>query len=395
MKLDKSNWKPATFGEVVRESRETVKDPQSEGLDRVVGLEHIETECIHLRSWAPLEEGTTFTKRFRKGQVLFGRRRAYLKKAAQANFDGICSGDITVMEAKKGLLPELLPFLVCNDKFFDHAVKHSAGGLSPRAKFKDLATYEFLLPPKDQQAKLAELLWAGDSAIENFLIALQKIERAKESLISQHLSKIGKDDVERLTIADLAAKNKNSCCGGPFGSDLTGKDYVSEAGVPVIRGANLTKGGARFVEEEFVYVSKDKGKSLEKNSARRDDIIVTQRGTLGQVGLIPKTSKHEKYIVSQSQMKLTVDPEVAMPEFVYYYLLSKNALRHLEIVTISTGVPHINLGIFKQFPIPVPPLATQESIVKSLNQIDGTIDESQRNIFLTKGLSKSLINQIF
>ncbi len=395
LNLDKSTWKPVTFGDVVQEARTTIKDPKGSGIERVVGLEHIETECIHLRSWASIDEATTFTKGFKKGHVLFGRRRAYLKKAALADFDGICSGDITVMEAKEGLLPELLPFLVCNDKFFDYAVKHSAGGLSPRAKFKDLANYEFLLPPKDQQAKLAELLWAADDSIEKQLIALRKIESAKESLISQHLSKIGNNDVEILTIADLADKGKNSCCGGPFGSDLTGKDYVPEAGVPVIRGANLTKGGARFVEEEFVYVSEDKGQRLDKNSAVRNDIIVTQRGTLGQVGLIPQNSKHEKYIVSQSQMKLTVDTDVAMPEFVYYYLLSKNAIRHLEVVTISTGVPHINLGIFKKFPIPVPSLVTQESIVRSLNQIDATIDESRRTIFHTKEVIKSLINEIF
>ena len=129
-------------------------------------MEHIESENIHLRNSSGIEESTTFTKKFAPGDVLFGRRRAYLKKAAQASFGGICSGDITVLRAKKGLLPELLPFIVNNDKFFDHAIKHSAGGLSPRVKFKDLANYEFLLPPKDQQAQLAELLWAMDEVIE-------------------------------------------------------------------------------------------------------------------------------------------------------------------------------------------------------------------------------------
>lgn len=113
-----------------------------------MGLEHIDTESIHLRRSAGIEESTSFTKRFAVGDVLFGRRRAYLKKSAQASFDGICSGDITLFRAKKNLLPALLPFIVNNGKFFDYAVKHSAGGLSPRVKFKDLANYEFLLPPK-------------------------------------------------------------------------------------------------------------------------------------------------------------------------------------------------------------------------------------------------------
>ena len=85
------------------------------------------------------------------------------------------------MEAKQGLLPELLPFLVCNDKFFDHAVKHSAGGLSPRTKFKDLANYEFILPPKDQQAKLAELLWAADAALEASTFVHNEIDKLRAS----------------------------------------------------------------------------------------------------------------------------------------------------------------------------------------------------------------------
>lgn len=187
LELDKSNWEPVKFGDVVAEARATVRDPKAAGIERVVGLEHIEPECVHLRQWASIDEGTTFTKGFKKGHVLFGRRRAYLKKAALADFDGICSGDITVLEAKERLLPELLPFLVCNDAFFDYAVKHSAGGLSPRTKFKDIANYEFLLPPKDQQAKLAELLWAADESMTCFELLLVKTQSAYVSYIEKAL----------------------------------------------------------------------------------------------------------------------------------------------------------------------------------------------------------------
>lgn len=164
--IDKSKWTLVKFGDVVFEPKETMKDIVSEGIEHVVGLEHITSGDVHLRNATSIDESTTFTKKFAKGDVLFGRRRAYLKKAALAHFDGICSGDITVFRAKCNLLPELLPFIVNNDKFFDYAVQHSAGGLSPRVKFKDLANYEFLLPPKDQQAQLAELLWAMDEVIE-------------------------------------------------------------------------------------------------------------------------------------------------------------------------------------------------------------------------------------
>ncbi|MDR2573397.1 MAG: hypothetical protein LBC94_03445, partial [Desulfovibrio sp.] len=98
------------LGEVARESRETVRGHK--GDLPIVGLEHLDPGDLTLRAWNKAGDNT-FTKMFRKGQMLFGRRRAYLKKAAVAPFDGICSGDITVIEAVHDkLLPELLPFVV-------------------------------------------------------------------------------------------------------------------------------------------------------------------------------------------------------------------------------------------------------------------------------------------
>jgi len=192
LKIDKSVWKLVKFGDVVAEPKETCKSIIAEGIEHVVGLEHIETGDLHLRKSATIEESTTFSKKFRKGDVLFGRRRAYLKKAAKAEFDGICSGDITVFRAKKDLLPELLPFIVSNDKFFDYAVKHSAGGLSPRVKFKDLANYEFLLPPKAEQARLAELLWAMDEVIEKEKEVLGRLEINRKSFENKSLYSVSK-----------------------------------------------------------------------------------------------------------------------------------------------------------------------------------------------------------
>ena len=152
--IDKSNWKKMKFGDIVFEPKESTKDAAAEKIYHVVGLEHIDSENIHLTRSASIEESTTFTKKFSRDDVLFGRRRAYLKKAAQASFNGICSGDITVMRSNENLMSELLPFVVNNENFFDYAVKHSAGGLSPRVKFKDLAKYEFHLPLMEQHHQL-------------------------------------------------------------------------------------------------------------------------------------------------------------------------------------------------------------------------------------------------
>lgn len=130
--LLKPGWTIVKFGDVVKLNTDRCAGPLAEGIERYVGLEHIEPEDLRIRRWGLVAEGTTFTNRFKPGQVLFGKRRAYQRKVAVADFAGVCSGDIYVFEPKNDrLLPELLPFLCQTDGFFEHAVGTSAGSLSP------------------------------------------------------------------------------------------------------------------------------------------------------------------------------------------------------------------------------------------------------------------------
>src|SRR5688572_14514848 len=149
----RKGWTRVAFGDVVRLSRERSNNPEGDRLERYVGLEHLDPGDLKVRRWGNVSGGTTFTNVFRAGQVLFGKRRAYQRKVAVANFDGVCSGDIYVFEPKDPdvLLPELLPFLCQTDGFFEHAVGTSAGSLSPRTNWTQLAKYEFALPPLDEQ----------------------------------------------------------------------------------------------------------------------------------------------------------------------------------------------------------------------------------------------------
>jgi len=156
------------FGDVVRDVNVAERNPLDAGLERYVGLEHIEPENLHLTKWGNLaDDEISFTKRFRKGQVLFGKRRAYQRKVAVADFDGICSSDILTFEPKgDDLLPELLPFIAQSDGFFEHALGTSSGSLSPRTRWSQLKDYEFPLPPKEEQHRIAEILWAADACVE-------------------------------------------------------------------------------------------------------------------------------------------------------------------------------------------------------------------------------------
>lgn len=176
-------------------------------------------------------------------------------------------------------------------------------------------------------------------------------------------------DWRQVRVADLAI-NKG-LVGGPFGSSLGSKDYV-EYGVPVIRGVNL---GSRrkFDGREFVFVASEKAnKELARTLAIPGDVVFTQRGTLGQVGIVPSTP-FDKYVISQSQMRLRVDPNVAVAEFIYYQFKSPEMIKVIHNRAIATGVPHINLGILAALEIALPSIGEQCAIVAVLGTLDDKI----------------------
>ncbi len=192
------------------------------------------------------------------------------------------------------------------------------------------------------------------------------------------------------TIDDIIASSRNAIVGGPFGSNLVSRDYVPE-GVPVIRGQNM---GNRWVAGDFVFVTQQKAKSLEANLARPGDIVLTQRGTLGQVSLVP-LAPFDRYLVSQSQMKITVNREIADPLFFYYVLSSVEQQDYVRQNAIQTGVPHTNLGILRSTPVPVPSLDEQRAIAHILGTLDDKIELNRRMNETLEAMARALFKSWF
>ena len=123
---DKTTPERVKFGEVVRLNTDRYPDPTAMGIERFVGSEHIEPEDLRIRRWGQVAGGTTFTNLFRPSQVLFGKRRAYQRKVAVADFEGVCSSDIYVFESKDPnmLLPELLALHLPSRQVFRACHRH-------------------------------------------------------------------------------------------------------------------------------------------------------------------------------------------------------------------------------------------------------------------------------
>ncbi len=193
-------------------------------------------------------------------------------------------------------------------------------------------------------------------------------------------------------IEELSANTPNAIALGPFGSYLTRKDYVSN-GIPVIRGGNLSKG--RFNAEGFVFVTERKADALSSSNAYPDDIVITYRGTLGQVGIIPKFP-FKRYVVSQSGLKLTFNSNRAYPLFMYYYFKSKGILELLRHRS-GSGVPAISNPVtnVKRIKLLLPPLKTQKTIANIISYFDVQIENNTRRIEIIEGIVREIYREWF
>ncbi|HCI6773360.1 TPA: restriction endonuclease subunit S [Klebsiella quasipneumoniae subsp. similipneumoniae] len=194
---------------------------------------------------------------------------------------------------------------------------------------------------------------------------------------------------KQTTLGDLAL-GFDGAVDGPFGSNLPASAYT-ESGYPIIRGSNLSIGLDDFKDSDFVFVPEHIFKKLSRSECRAGDIIFTKKGTLGQTGIISTTHRFEKYLLSSNQMRLRVDPDKALPEYVYYYVSSQQAINKLIQDSECTGVPKINLAYLKSFPISLPSLIEQKDIIDILGsfnrkitlnrQINRTLEQISQTLF--------------
>lgn len=269
----KPGWSRVKFGDVVRLSKERCADPLSAGIDRYIGLEHIEPGDLRVRTWGDVADGTTFTSCVRPGQVLFGKRRAYLQKVGLADFPAVCSSDIYVLESisSNKLLSGLLPFLCRTEGFFNHAVGTSAGSLSPRTSWSNLSNYEFFLPSIHRQEKILNLLRVQEKASQTLrsmlegsrsCIASLRLKLLPPSLVmGPPLSNVCKTSIEKASLvkgdifplAGVLSEGRGLCDQGTISSDTTNYAHlhVLRTSRLVMRKLTAWEGPITVVPEEF------------------------------------------------------------------------------------------------------------------------------------------------
>ncbi|MFP4441143.1 MAG: restriction endonuclease subunit S [Chloroflexaceae bacterium] len=183
-------WRVVRFDQMAESITERVDKPSEAGVEYYVGLEHLDPESLKLRRWGTPDDVSATKLKFQPGDIIFGRRRAYQRKLAVAEFEGICSAHALVLRAREDtVLPGFLPFFMQSDVFFERAMAISVGSLSPTINWKALARQEFAIPPRAEQQRIAELLWAADAAVEGHLTAQEELNKSGVLLFEHYITK--------------------------------------------------------------------------------------------------------------------------------------------------------------------------------------------------------------
>ncbi len=357
----KAGWQIVRFDEIAREVKKTTKDPAADGLEYYVGLEHLDPQSLRLQRKGVIAEDTpTFTRCFKPGQILFGKRRAYQKKAAIADFEGICSGDIIVMEEVVGkIIPGLLPFVVQSDMFFEYAVKTSSGSLSPRTKWKTLAEFQFPLPPLDRQKAILEVLEKMGEVCMLTYTFINNHQVLENAVLTKLLESF--DNLSVLTGQELLNKNYLYCLkDGNHGSQYPkSSEFVAE-GAPYLSAQYISE----FGEIDFEGCPKlavEKAESLRIPPAQGGDVILTHNATIGRVAIIP--SNINDVVASTSTTYYRVNPKKLSREYLAVFLKSPFFQGQLFRVMKQSTRNQVPISQQKKLIFRVPDILVQNQVV--------------------------------
>ncbi len=382
----RAGWTTVAFGDVVRLSTERSSNPESDGFERFVGLEHIEPRDLRIRRWGDVADGTTFTSVFRPTQVLFGKRRAYQRKVAVADFSGVCSGDIYVLEPKgQDLLPELLPFICQTDAFFAHAVGTSAGSLSPRTNWTSLSGFEFALPPIEEQRRIAEAC----TAVEESLATLHELVEAAritwlatvthfEDLYAEHTRPLG----ELLEAIEP-------------GRSVVGADRPPAVGeYAVLRVSAVDPFGFQPHESKVLL---DQAEFLPEHRVRAGDLLITRANTSALVG--------ESCIVDRdfpnlmlSDKTLRLVPKAQVSKNALWHMLQSSRVRQ-QILAVATGtgaaMKNVSQPKFRSLRVCLPPSrSVADAIEVRLDECRRALRECLSRRAACRDIQRTLLNQV-
>lgn len=367
----KPGWKTWRFDQIAINVNERIDDPSKAGVEHYVGLEHLDPDSLKIRRWGKPDDVEATKLCFKKGDIIFGRRRAYQRKLGVADFDGICSAHAMVLRPRTDVvLPEFLPFFMQSDLFMNRAVEISVGSLSPTINWKTLAVQQFALPPLEEQRRIADLLSSFYDLINAYDSALTASERHRKALVLESFSVI---EGPKLKMGQVAKIRNGS-------TPRRVRDDYWNGTIPWLPTGKVNE---RIIESADEFIT-------EKALSECPLTIIPARSTLVAMIGEGQTRGRAAFLNFDSCINQNfgaVIPSKKLDPWYLFYLLEINyeALRHWSQ---GTNQHALSCGLLKDFPIPVPDLELQRAIVSKISEVQAAEKNIGRRLSALKEMQR-------
>lgn len=359
------------------------KKPTEEDKDTYIGLEHLDSDCLYVTRWGTDAAPTGEKLLMKKGDVLFGKRRAYQRKVGIAPFDGIFSAHGMVLRPNEEIIDkDFFPFFISSDQFMERAVRISVGGLSPTINWKDLRVQEFTLPSIEEQRILADKLWPAYRLKESYkklLTATQEMVKSQfiEMFGNQNTNDKGwteslvKDEF-KLSMGKTPARNNPECW-----------DNGTHKWVSISDMSSYTRYTGDTSEYITDYAIADSG----IKAVPKDTIIMSFKLSIGRTAITSEDLYTNEAIMAFAgfdEKKFNID-------FLHFLIANKNWLLGAKQAVKGQTLNKESIGNAK---IIIPPIEAQEEFASIYNQADKSEFELRKSIEAIDQVIKSLINDI-
>jgi type I restriction enzyme, S subunit len=351
-------WRMARFGDMAASVSDRIDNPSEAGVEYYVGLEHLDPESLKIRRWGKPDDVEATKLRFKPGDIIFGRRRAYQRKLAVAEFEGICSAHAMVLRAREDVvLKDFLPFLMQSDMFFDRALQISVGSLSPTINWSALARQEFPLPPLTEQRRIADILWAAEDAFQYWTAVSASLDQSYTALLDSLFDPRSAAEQQRMSrwavkpLSDVALLQT----GLAKGKIHNGQEMLS---LPYLRVANVQDGFLDLTEMKQIDVTAEEARRYRLEAG---DVLLNEGGDFDKVGrgsvwrgeISPCLHQNHVFVVRP-------DKHVLLPDFLACMTGSQYGKRYfLSCAKKTSNLASINSKQIKAFPVILPPIDEQ------------------------------------
>lgn len=345
---------------------------------KTVGLEHLTPSDIDLNDYA-IGAKTTFAKGFSKDDILFGRRRAYQKKAAIAPFDGVCSSDITVIRAIDGAInKKLLPFIIQNEYFFDYAMRNSAGSMSPRVKWAQLGEFEFELPSPSRQDELVNLLWA-----------IQEARRDYKAIIDECGNVIKSQFVEMFLSSSWPVATIGECA-----TDIhygTSEKASTEGEYVYLRMNNIGDDGSLDLSDTKRITLE--AKALSNCLVRKGDLLFNRTNSREKVGKTCVFCLEEPMVVAGYIIRVRLDDRVDSTYLAAYMNLSSTKALLRGMAKCAVHQANINAKQLASIEFPLADIEAQKEFVAFVAEVDKSKFDTRKALKSLNSTSNAILNE--